>query len=78
MSGNGSNKADGERGAGVDHGWGDLRTWVIIIGLSAALVITTLIIYALIGKHTLQHWNLGYPPTAPGLIAPLFAAFRLP
>lgn len=72
-----SNGANGEQAAVVDHGWGDFRTWAVIIGLSAFLVITTLIMYALIGKHTLQHWNLGYPATSPGMISPLLNSFRL-
>lgn len=72
-----SDGATGEPEAVVDHGWGDFRTWAIIIGLGAALVITTLIVYAIVGKHTLHHWNLGYPPTSPGLIAPLMSSLRL-
>ena len=53
----------------VDHGWGDFRTWLIIIGLSVALIVTTLIMYSIIGKHTPQKWNLGTPPTAPNFIS---------
>lgn len=53
----------------VDHSWGDRRTWLIIVALCVFLVGTTLIMYAVIGKHTLQNWNLGSPPTAPGFIS---------
>jgi hypothetical protein len=59
-----------EHNSHVDHGWGDFKTWAIIIGLSVALVVTSLIMYTVIGKHTLKDWNLGYPATAPSILLP--------
>jgi len=49
----------------IDHGWGDLKTWMWIILLAGGLLITTLIVYHFVGQGMLTDWNLGYPPTAP-------------
>ncbi|HEY3412027.1 MAG TPA: hypothetical protein VGM51_03110 [Armatimonadota bacterium] len=75
LSGNGDDRdhgihpAGGAAGPRIDHGWGDFRTWLIIVGLSVAVIVTTLIMYSIIGKHTLQNWNLGNPPTSTSFIS---------
>jgi hypothetical protein len=56
----------------VDHGWGDLRSWSYIIALCAGLVILSLLAYYFIGQGMHTEWNLGYPPTSPNFLPPLF------
>jgi len=50
------------------HGWGDRRTWTILIGLAVWLVVSTLVILAIVGRGRLTRWNLGWPPTSPKVI----------
>ncbi len=50
------------------HGWGDRRTWFIIVGLAVWLIGTTIAVFFLVGQGTLTEWNLGWPPTSPKVI----------
>lgn len=56
------------------HGWANAPTWLwIALIVIVSLAHTYLLLYV-VGKGTLgpQHWNLGYPPTAPDVILPFF------
>lgn len=53
------------------HGFGDARTWFIIIGLAVWLIVTTVAVFFLVGQGRLTEWNLGWPPTSPKVISPL-------
>lgn len=52
----------------VDHGWGDLKSWVPIVALCGGLIIISLICYHFVGEGMLTEWNLGNPPTAPNFL----------
>jgi hypothetical protein len=56
----------------VDHGWGDFRSWSYIIALCAFLILLSLVCYHFVGQGMRTEWNLGYPPTSPNFLAPLF------
>ncbi|HEY3266481.1 MAG TPA: hypothetical protein VGM37_06120 [Armatimonadota bacterium] len=57
---------DKERRENEERGWGDFRTWAIIITLIAFLLLSGLVIFLMLGNGWAHDWNLGQPAIAPG------------
>lgn len=56
------------------HGWATGTTWFWIGFMVLGSLVQAIIVLYFVGKGILgpEHWNLGYPPTAPDVILPFF------